>query len=118
MPQLVAEEPSVPRYRDDLALTYNNMAFREEDGQVAARDLRKAIELREQLLVLDPTNQYRRRNVARSSGFLVFDEDSLVPQLVAISGCQPELIDGDDRLGQAIGLPLHHGHDPNGRFGL
>ena len=42
------------------------MAFREEDPQVAARDLRKAIELREQLLVLDPTNQYRRRNVARS----------------------------------------------------
>ena len=64
--QLVAEEPSVPRYRDDLALTYNNMAFREEDPQVAARDLRKAIELREQLLALDPTNQYRRRNVARS----------------------------------------------------
>jgi len=64
--QLVAEEPSVPRYRDDLALTCNNMAFREEDPQVAARDLRKAIELREQLLALDPSNQYRRRNVARS----------------------------------------------------
>ena len=26
--QLVAADPSVPRYRDDLALTYNNMAFR------------------------------------------------------------------------------------------
>jgi tetratricopeptide (TPR) repeat protein len=64
--QLVTEEPLVPRYRDDLALTYNNMAFREEDPQVAARDLRKAIELREQLLALDLTNQYRRRNVARS----------------------------------------------------
>jgi eukaryotic-like serine/threonine-protein kinase len=64
--QLVAAEPSVPRYRDDLALTYNNMAFREEDPQIGARDLRKAMELREQLLTLDPTNQYRRRNVART----------------------------------------------------
>ncbi len=64
--QLAAAEPSVPRYRDDLALTFNNLAFTEADPQDRARDLRKAIELREQLLALDPTNQYRRRNVARS----------------------------------------------------
>ncbi len=64
--QLVATEPAVQKFRDDLALTYNNMAFREEDPRVAAGELRKAIELREQLLALDPTNLYRRRNVARS----------------------------------------------------
>src|SRR5208337_1295244 len=45
----------------------------------------------------------RHRRTARS-GFLAFDEDSLVPQLVAIGGVQPVLIDGDDRLGQAFGL--------------
>ncbi len=64
--QLVATEPAVQKFRDDLALTYNNMAFREEDPQVAVGDLRRAIELREQLLALDPTDLYRRRNVARS----------------------------------------------------
>ena len=64
--QLAVEEPSVPKYRDDLALTYNNMAFREEDSQAAVRDLRKAMELREQLLPLDPTNPLRRRNLART----------------------------------------------------
>ncbi len=64
--QLVAADPAVQKFRDDLALTYNNMAFREEDPQVAVGDLRRAIELREQLLALDPTDLYRRRNVARS----------------------------------------------------
>ncbi len=64
--QLAAAEPSVPRYRDDLALTFDNLAFTEVDPQDRARDLRKAIELREQLLALDPTDLYRRRNVARS----------------------------------------------------
>ena len=78
--QLVAAEPSVLKYRDDLALTYNNMAFREEDRQVAVRDLRKAIELREQLLALDPTNLYRRRNVARScQNLAVYEYDSGPP---------------------------------------
>ncbi|MFI5460592.1 MAG: protein kinase [Isosphaerales bacterium] len=74
--QLVVEAPSVQSYRDDLALTFNNLALREEDPQDRARDLRKAIELREQLLALDPTNLVRRRNVARSCqnlGLIVYD---------------------------------------------
>jgi tetratricopeptide (TPR) repeat protein len=64
--ELVAEEPSVSGHRDDLALTYNNMAMREEDPRAVAQDLRRALEIREQLLAQDPTNLYRRRNVART----------------------------------------------------
>ena len=81
--------PRCRRYRDDLALTYNNMAFREEDSQVAVRDLRKAIELREQLLALDPTNQYRRRNVARSCqnlGVYEYDQGAIPRQSSCKSG--------------------------------
>ena len=48
---------------------------------------------------LDEDQRLLRRLRSARSGFLVFDEDSLVPQLVAISGCQPELIDGDNHPG-------------------
>jgi tetratricopeptide (TPR) repeat protein/tRNA A-37 threonylcarbamoyl transferase component Bud32 len=64
--QLVAEEPSVAGHRDDLALTFNNLAMRAEDPHECARLFRKALELREELVALDPTNPVRRRNVARS----------------------------------------------------
>jgi eukaryotic-like serine/threonine-protein kinase len=64
--QLLAEEPAVAAYRDDLALTLNNLAMSRDDWRDKRRDYRKALELREQLLELEPLNALRRRNVARS----------------------------------------------------
>jgi hypothetical protein len=94
-------------------------------GRKPERTLRKRLEppdaLASDQILVNPANQDQRfprhRRTARSS-FLAVDEDSLVPKLVAFGGCQLELIDGDDRLGHAFGLPLHHRKNPIGRFGI
>ncbi len=56
------------------------------------------------------------RAMATRSILLTLDEDSLLPQPVAIGEGQSVLVDSDDCLGLALDLPLHHGDDPIGRF--
>jgi tetratricopeptide (TPR) repeat protein len=85
----VRRNPQNLDFKSDLAMTYNNLAMSTEDRREVVGLYQQALELRKQLVEQAPTNNWFRRNLARTYQNLGSCQDQLGPEeaLKALEEC-------------------------------
>ena len=68
--EVVRQDPTQVYFKNDLATTYNNVAFVVDDRREALAWGERALEARRQLSEKEPTNTLFRHNVARTQGMI------------------------------------------------